>query len=71
MARPDYIYMIYIQAPCEKVWDALIETTPDCISRAWPAIISRHNSLLETDTALAIPTTNRVLRMECAVFKKS
>jgi uncharacterized protein YndB with AHSA1/START domain len=25
MSKPDYIYVVYIQAPCEKVWDALID----------------------------------------------
>jgi uncharacterized protein YndB with AHSA1/START domain len=23
--KPEYIYVIYIEAPCEKVWDALID----------------------------------------------
>jgi uncharacterized protein YndB with AHSA1/START domain len=25
MSKPEYIYVIYIQASCEKVWDALID----------------------------------------------
>ena len=25
MPKPGYIYVVYIQAPCEKVWDALID----------------------------------------------
>lgn len=25
MAKPDYVHVIHIHAPCEKVWDALID----------------------------------------------
>jgi len=25
MSKPDYVYVIYIQAPCEKVFDALLD----------------------------------------------
>ena len=25
MSKPEFIYVIYIEAPCEKVWDALID----------------------------------------------
>ncbi|MGA7482272.1 MAG: SRPBCC family protein [Bradyrhizobium sp.] len=33
MSKPDYIYVVYIQAPCEKVWDALID--PEMNKEYW------------------------------------
>jgi uncharacterized protein YndB with AHSA1/START domain len=33
MSKPDYIYVIYIQAPVEKVWDALID--PEMTKDYW------------------------------------
>jgi uncharacterized protein YndB with AHSA1/START domain len=33
MPKPEYIYVIYIQAPCEKVWDALID--PEMTKDYW------------------------------------
>jgi len=33
MSKPEYIYVIYIQAPCEKVWDALID--PEMTKDYW------------------------------------
>lgn len=33
MAKPEYIYVLYIQAACEKVWDALID--PDMTRDYW------------------------------------
>jgi uncharacterized protein YndB with AHSA1/START domain len=33
MSKPDYIYVVYIQAPCEKVWDAL--TDPEMNKEYW------------------------------------
>ncbi|MGA7804804.1 hypothetical protein [Bradyrhizobium sp.] len=45
MPRPEFVDVTYF------------ETTPDGISRRWPAIMSSLKSLLETGTALAIPTS--------------
>ena len=33
MSKPEYVYVIYIQAPCEKVWDALID--PEMTKDYW------------------------------------
>ena len=33
MSKPDYIYVVYIQAPCETVWDALID--PEMNKEYW------------------------------------
>jgi len=33
MTKPDYIYVIYIEAPVEKVWDALID--PEMTKDYW------------------------------------
>jgi uncharacterized protein YndB with AHSA1/START domain len=33
MSKPDYIYVVYIQAPCEKIWDALID--PEMNKEYW------------------------------------
>ena len=33
MKQPDYIYVIYIEAPVEKVWDALID--PEMTKDYW------------------------------------
>ncbi|HET7886437.1 MAG TPA: SRPBCC family protein [Bradyrhizobium sp.] len=33
MPKPEYIYVVYIQAPCEKVWDALID--PEMNKEYW------------------------------------
>jgi uncharacterized protein YndB with AHSA1/START domain len=33
MSKPDYIYVIYIEAPIEKVWDALID--PEMTKDYW------------------------------------
>jgi len=33
MSKPEYVYMIYIDAPCEKVWDALID--PEMTKDYW------------------------------------
>jgi uncharacterized protein YndB with AHSA1/START domain len=33
MSKPDYIYVVYIQAACEKVWDALID--PEMNKEYW------------------------------------
>jgi uncharacterized protein YndB with AHSA1/START domain len=33
MSKPEYIYVVYIQASCEKVWDALID--PEMNKEYW------------------------------------
>ena len=33
MSKPDYIYVVYIQASCEKIWDALID--PEMNKEYW------------------------------------
>ena len=33
MSKPEFIYVVYIQAPCEKVWDALID--PEMNKEYW------------------------------------
>ena len=33
MSKPDYIYVVYIQTSCEKVWDALID--PEMNKEYW------------------------------------
>jgi uncharacterized protein YndB with AHSA1/START domain len=38
MSKLEYVYVIYIQAPCEKVWDALID--PEMTRDYW----SRHRN---------------------------
>jgi uncharacterized protein YndB with AHSA1/START domain len=47
MSKPDYIYVIYIQAPCEKVWDAL--TDPETNKEYW----GRHCNLSDWKTGSA------------------
>jgi uncharacterized protein YndB with AHSA1/START domain len=44
MPKPEYIYVIYIQAPCEKVFDALID--PDMNKEYW----GRHCNLSDWKT---------------------
>ena len=41
MPKPDYVYVIYIQAPCEKVWDALID--PEMTKDYWGRHRNRSN----------------------------
>jgi uncharacterized protein YndB with AHSA1/START domain len=33
MSKPEFVYVIYIQAPCEKIWDALID--PEMTKDYW------------------------------------
>ncbi|MCA1458637.1 SRPBCC family protein [Bradyrhizobium sp. BRP22] len=33
MSKPEFVYVIYIQAPCEKVWDALLD--PEMTKDYW------------------------------------
>jgi uncharacterized protein YndB with AHSA1/START domain len=39
--KPEYVYVIYIQAPCEKVWDALID--PEMTKDYWGRHRNRSN----------------------------
>jgi len=42
--QPEYIYVIYIEAPCEKVWDALID--PEMTKDYW----GRHRNVSDWRT---------------------